>query len=504
MNFRLKSLLLLVILSIWACADAWESHVKVNDSTATQTIVEILESQSRFSSLVAALKSTGLNEELARKQIMTLWAPNNDAMAMVDPAVTSDTDSLREFLSNHLTLGEYTYDRGMPSERIKMQSGKVLFFDEENGMIDDVMVADDKNLAAKNGVIHVISEPIKLRLTAWQYIENLGATYKHTAYLNSLSGIYFDPDIATQTGWTDNGRPVYDTITGLVWQNRFLNEVADLRSEDSTFTVIIVEDQVFDSEYLKFKPYFKAFSGTTLADSLKNDAFNKMKILKDYVITTTYDQDNLPAAVYSASNVKVPVDPAAIVSSFKASNGNVFIMNNCPIAPSDKIQPIIIEGETEFKWFAGGGTPAGNLRIKEDASGGFDYVLDNFNRSAKLGGLILYAGEVASVTYDFHINAVNDFNSAFRYPNSSRVLSQGLGTVVLQGYNAGVPIFGPPALVNGADTILVTDTAYVTAKEQLVGSTKFSTIRNCYLQIFANNNGQAVVVDYIKMVPVFN
>ncbi|MFB6340811.1 fasciclin domain-containing protein [Saccharicrinis sp. FJH62] len=504
MNFRLKSLLLLFILGIWACTDAWESHVKVNDSTAKQTIVEILEGQSRFSSFVAALKSTGLDQELAKMQIMTVWAPDNDAMAMADPAVTGDADSLRSFLSNHFTLGKYVYDSGNASERVKMFGGKVLFLDQENDMIDDVIVSGDKNIPARNGVLHIINQPIKLRLNAWQYIEMLGATYKQTAYLNSLSGVYFNPDVATQTGWTDDGRPVYDTISGLVWQNPFLETVTDLRSEDSTFTVFIVEDQVFDSEYNKFKPYFKAFSGSTVTDSLKNVAVAKMKVLKDYVVTTTYNKDNIPAEVYSPDNVRIPVNPSAIVSTYKVSNGNVFVMSDCAIELSDKIQPLIIEGETEFKWFAEGGSPAGNLRIKEHASGGYDYVLDNFSTGSKLGGLILYAGEVASVKYDFYINAINDFNSGFRYPNSSRILSEGLGTVVLQGYNGSSPVFGPPALVNGADTILVTDTAYVTAKEQLVGSTKFSTIRDCFLQVVGNNNGQAVVVDYIKMVPVFN
>lgn len=536
MKFIYCSLIIVTIALIAGCGDTWDDHIKVEDSSTTKNIIETLEGMPETKTFLDAIKSTGLDKELESTQIYTVWAPDNSAMASVDSEILDSPDSLKQFISNHFSLGKTIYSDDNENCKLKMFGGKNLFINQNNKMIDDVVISNTYNKPAKNGVIHIINTAVELRPTIWQYIEKIAPKNNHVNYLNSLSAIVFDPEIAEQTGWTEDGRPIYDTISGLVWKNSFINNVADLRSEDSTFTFFIVEDDVFTNEYTKFSPYFKASSGSSAQDILRNETMLKYKITKDYVVNTTYTPDNLPTEVYSIYGVKVPVAASAIVDSFRASNGYVYILNSCDIAKEDKIPVITIEAETDLRWYAEGGSPAGYKRKNEFASGGYDFILDSHNNQLYTNGLIVYAGEMASIRYDFYWKAIDDFYTSYRYParkdtayyiidtvyNSidstsfkldstivterlqTKTLYQQLGFTVLSGYSGGKPVFGTFNSVTNNTYIAVTDSTYENAPEIKVGTFKFSSMREIFLQLKNETKGMAVVADYFKLVPVFN
>ncbi|MBN2763535.1 MAG: fasciclin domain-containing protein [Bacteroidales bacterium] len=503
MNQTFQSLLFVLLLAFTGCSDAWEDQVKGNETTTTKTIIESLKEDGNFTILVNALEKTGLDKEL-EAYISTIWAPNDEAMKMVSTGIMNNTDSLAQFIGNLFATGIYLYNTETNSQRIRMNGGKYLLMNQSPISMDGVGVSDQYNISAKNGTIHILYEPILVRKNVWELIEDFGTKYKQTGYLNSLTGSVFDPNTATQTGWTADGKPVYDTLSGMVWANKFIEEIADLRCEDSTYTVFIVEDQVFDQEYTKFKPYYKVYSGASQKDSLGNDQYLKKKIVKDFVVTTAYGPDNFPSEVISVDGVRMAVSSSSVVNVTQASNGYVYVINSGAIQPADKIQPIVIEGENEFlRYYAEGGSPAGFLRQREGASDGYDFVLDNRNTDL-MGGLILDFGMVASIKYNVYVKAINDFNASYKNPNTGLVLVESLGTVVGSTNEDGVMEFGPPATIAGADSIAVTSVNYLDAVEIYAGSTRFSTARQCYIQISPKNKAQAVVVDYVKMVPVFN
>ena len=502
-----KIISIILFLASIGCNDAWEDQKKINPDTPDKTLMEMLRSNADYSKFSDALTETGLDKLLNSTKLYSVWVPSNNSI----DALPDDSASLYMWVANHIMVGAERIDNlEFSSVRLKMLSGKVLEINTDESTIDKISF-DPTYIVAKNGIYYQLEGILTPIINMWEYVENVAPSNEHVNYINSLSGEVFDPDSADIVGYTQSGFPIYDTLSGMVWKNLFLEDVADLSSEDSTYTMFIVDDPVFDSEYQKYFQYFKITSGITKKDSLRNSAVCKYKITKDYVITTTYTYDELPSYVISPEYVKVPVDKSAIHNMYKCSNGWVYHISDCSIAKSDKILPIIVEGEAEDRiydnyWINGhemDGDQYGYKRINPYASGGFDYVVDNWTTNVIGSGLVLHAGQVASTRYKFYLRAVHDFNGSFRRPKAAGyVLNQRLGWATLiseslNGYN-----FNPPLWVS--DTIAVTDSTYINAPEIEVGTYKFTSMKDAYLWLQSFDNGAAVVADYIKLVPDFN
>nr|WP_321408152.1 fasciclin domain-containing protein [uncultured Carboxylicivirga sp.] len=504
-NYILQIATVVVLLLFNGCQDAWENHADLADSTASQSLIEILEGNSSYSNFVSALKTTGLNKTLSEPYMYTVWAPSNDVFTNLP----DDAKELYKLVANHISKGATLTSTLAETKRILMLSGKFIELDGEAATIDQIAITK-KDQAATNGVVQFIGSTIEPRITIWQYLESYAGTNKHIEYLNSLSGDVFDPDSATITGYTGDGLPIYDTLSGMVWKNSFLDNVADLRSEDSTYTLIIIDDEAFDTEFDTYTSYFKVSPATTDEALALNKAKCLYKITKDYVFTSSYGATEIPAIATSVDMVDVPVDKSLVYDSFQASNGWVHHITSCAVPLANKIQPIIIEGETLERFTdnytifgdAIDGYPAGYKRVRPDASGGFDYVLDNWTTTAKGSGLILHADEVASMRYKFYLKAVNDFRGSYRYPKATDyTLRQKLGVTTLISENNDIYDFNP--IIAVSDTISITAASYEEAVEEEVGTYRFFSMKDIYLWLQSVDNGAAVTADYIKLVPDF-
>lgn len=126
-----------------------------------KNIVEIAASDPQFSTLVEAVKKAGLVETLSGTGPFTVFAPTNEAFAKVNK------ETLAEILSNHeqlVAILTYHVVSGlvMSNEAAKLKTAKTVqggeLKIEANGngvMIDNAKVVA-VDIAAKNGVIHVI------------------------------------------------------------------------------------------------------------------------------------------------------------------------------------------------------------------------------------------------------------------------------------------------------------------------------------------------------------
>ena len=494
-------IVLSAVVFTFSCKDAWEDDTKIDESTAAGNCLEVLEGLSEYSNFVDALRATGLDDTLSQSLMYTVWAPSNSVLT----DVPTDEDELYQLVANHINKGNIKISSLSSGVRAKMLSGKVMTVTATN--IEGVGYSA-KDEITKNGVIQFLDGVLDVEQSIWEYIDAYAGTNKHIDYINSLSGDVFDEEVADIVGYTDRGEAIYDTASGMVWKNLFLENVADLRVEDSTYTMLIIDDMAFDDEYNKYESYFKVSSGTSEDDLLLNKAMCNYKITKDYVFTSTYSAADLPSQVLSVDSIMVPIDKGLITSSVKCSNGWVHHIQTCSVPLENKILPIKIEGESLNRFYdnftiAGAdaiGTPAGNKRVKPDASGGFDYVLDNWSTSVVCSGLILHAGEVASTKYKFYWRAVDDFDYSIRYSSSADTLRQQVGYTTLIEENGSMYDFNPMIAVS--DYIDVLDSTYTTAPEVEVGSYKFTSMRDIYVWLQSESRS-AVVADYIKLVPDF-
>jgi uncharacterized surface protein with fasciclin (FAS1) repeats len=487
-------LLLMMALILWGCKDPWEDHLKPDGAIPESNLFELLQSTPELSYFTGYLIDAGWQEELESSKSFTVWAPDNDAMSAMDAWDLDDSASLAMFVNNHIGFTAYPYYSPVKQVTVKMFSDKNLLIDNENGKIEDASLLEPFDRLATNGILHVIDKALLPKPNAWEIIEITGSAPQHVAYLKSLSEMVFNPSIATIIGVDPvTGKPVYDTLSGMVWSNRLITEVRDLRKEDSLSTVILVEDPVWESEFLKYRPYYK------LADSVKSDELTRWLVSRDLVFRGLKSLEEMPDTLVSLFGIKIPFDRSAIQQTYEASNGIVYVMNNCDVRLGDKIHPFIVEGEdTNRVTFIAVSGQTGYTRQVELASGGYDFILDN--HGANPGNIKYHMGEFAAGYYDFYWVAVNDFRGSYRTPNSATVLQQRLDFVRYLGMAGHEIIWSTPSQIS--DLITVVDSTYETAREVYLGQRFFTTYQDVWLQVTGSGRNTTICLDYLKAVPV--
>lgn len=128
----------------------------------TTTVSHVLRTDDRFSTLVAALDSTGLDSTLAAEGPYTLFAPTNDAFAAL-PDGTMEVllgnrhDRLWGILAHHVVEERIPTSAVADSQQVTMMSGETLPLraTAEGVTIGEARVIDG-DIEVSNGIIHVI------------------------------------------------------------------------------------------------------------------------------------------------------------------------------------------------------------------------------------------------------------------------------------------------------------------------------------------------------------
>jgi uncharacterized surface protein with fasciclin (FAS1) repeats len=132
------------------------------DLDSARNVVDMAAGDGRFTILIAALRSTGLDRELAQGGPYTLFAPTDDAFRALPVATRDqlqrDPAALRALLLSHVAEGAvYAPYNAEPSEAM-VGGGQELVMRVENGevLIGDEATVINPNIPAANGVLHVV------------------------------------------------------------------------------------------------------------------------------------------------------------------------------------------------------------------------------------------------------------------------------------------------------------------------------------------------------------
>ena len=164
------------ILSLVVLAFAFLATVNTFAQKATTNIVGVAVGSADHSTLVAAVKASGLVETLSSKGPFTVFAPTNEAFSklpkgtvesLLDPA---NLKTLQSILTYHVIAGKL--DSKSVVEAIKANNGTVTLTTVQGEKLvaslkgTNVIITDEKggiatvtavDLEATNGVIHVIN-----------------------------------------------------------------------------------------------------------------------------------------------------------------------------------------------------------------------------------------------------------------------------------------------------------------------------------------------------------
>lgn len=337
---------LCLVFCLTACKK-WDEHTAVDNQDLTKNLLAEISQRPVLSKFTEYLKKTGLDKELGSSKTYTVWAPTNDALQSLDPAIAADTARLRRFIANHIAYQSFFTRNAGAGIRVPVLNGKRQTFTATK--FDDANITEaDKYVG--NGVLHVIDKIAPVYPSAWEALDSTKGIYQQSAFILSLTRKVFDPTNAIVDSInSQTGQPVYRPGTDSVLRNAFNFEVYDLQNEEKQYTYFILNDAAFNTEITKLSPYYK----TSTADSTKNLA--SYAVVKDLIVEGVYTIAQLPAVLTSKFGVKIPIDKSKIVETRRLSNGIAYVMSGINFDPKDKIPAVVVQGENPRGFFDANG-----------------------------------------------------------------------------------------------------------------------------------------------------
>lgn len=319
----------------------------------------------------------------------------------------------------------------------------------------------------------------------WELVNDTTIAPMMKTFLQSLNRKVFNPSQAKQVGVDPaTGLPVYDTATGLVVRNSFLDSIVNVSDEANQYTLILLTDNSFTAEFNKLTPWFV----TSTPDSTSR--LSGVWLVKDLAFKGVYTAAQLPDTLISQYGVKVPVNKSAITASYRTSNGIVHVMSQVNFNLKDKFPPIYIQGENPTSFAANrSGNTFYRVRFNPLTGKNFnDILVTNYGYA---NYFIRYAVKgLNSMRYNASWIAVNDLQT-------TPLWQQRLATGAIRNDTVFATIL--PAV-----TI-----AYNNYTEVPLGQFSFANYADRDFFVYGpttsstTGNNNAITLDYIKLEPAF-
>ena len=127
-------------------------------------IVDIAVSADNFKTLVAAVQAAGLVETLKRPGPFTVFAPTDEAFAKLPPGtvqtLVQNPPQLARILTYHVVAGRLTQADLAQVDTVTSVEGSPISIDCTNGFEVKNATVIAADIAADNGIIHVIDNVI--------------------------------------------------------------------------------------------------------------------------------------------------------------------------------------------------------------------------------------------------------------------------------------------------------------------------------------------------------
>jgi len=486
---------LLIIAFFAGCKDAWKEHTEPDMERLDRTLFEQISADATLSTFTTYLVKTGYDGVLKSSKAFTVWAPDNAALQNLDVAVVNDTAALKRFVGNYIANQSYFTTYPKPSLVIRMLNGKNTVFTKSTFEQANIIRSD---IYVKNGVLHTINSASTPKPNAWEFLQTRADATLQKDFIKSLAHIESDTSKGVLL-YKDpvTGKGVYqDGTTFKVSRNRYFQRIADISSEDSLITYIILNNTAFNIEKNKLAAYNKS------SNALVADTLTQWSVVKDLVVNKVYGINELPDSMTTVTGVKIHLDKSAIVETRLLSNGVAYVVNNIGYQlMENKIPTIMIQAELPDSLRV----PANPVtRIKNDASGRrfTDLQTGSITSSPSPLYYYRYKSTVNSVKYEVYWRAVNDI---LVLPFSMKVdfnTNRSFGSAILPLATVGYHTI--PSIIGLAPTSDAYKDAY---KEVYLGTYTAENYGTLYTflasSLAASSTAPtALSLDYIKLKPV--
>ena len=332
---------------ISACQEKeWDNYYGSGGGNAGITLMQAIDANSNLSSFAAVVRQNGMEQLLASSQSLTVFAPDNNAMAALD----GTGDILQQFLYNHVC--RYTYTQGDVAEaddgllRMKMLNGKYQNLTNNGGQLmfgDMATVSNTQGTA--NGVLNTINSVVPFYGNIYEQIKSQGQQTDSIAnYLKSYDQYTFLPDKSTVLGTNENDETVYDSVFS--FRNDWMTRYGYINLEDSVYTMLVPTNTAWNKQYDKLKQYFRTYgtgeirnpasglniTGTFATDDAIADSLTRVHsieaLTQDLVFRKAINLENIPGDSLISTNGNVFHQPARLFANAVkqgVSNGQMFV-----------------------------------------------------------------------------------------------------------------------------------------------------------------------------------
>ena len=479
---RLLITAFLLAIGLGACKK-WDDHNQVGNPDLKENLMEGLSVNANLSKFTEYIKKAGLDSLLTSSKTFTVWAPTNDALQNLDPAILNDVAKLKSFISNHIANQSYYTANAKTQQRVAMLNGK--FNNFLGTKIEDANIVR-ADVPLKNGVLHVIDKPVMVLPSIWEWINSTTTQYNQNAFIAALNFNFFDSTLATIDSINAlTGKPIYKPGTGYIVKNMFTEKVHNIKAEEKQFTYFVITNSGFTTESDSLKPYYKTTS-TTVTDTL-----SKYYTVRDLAVEGIYPASAL-TGLLSKFGAGILPDMTTLVETRKLSNGVVHIFNKVDVRTADKFKEIIIQGEFP-SGFLSDKTGNTNYRVRVNPANNKDFADIMISGHGVTTYYAYYRlSDIPSIKYRVFALGTNDFQTG--------TFAQ---TVVAKTYV-------PPATPGGLPTY--------TTLASLTHNVPLYTAAGAYNEVnvgeFTPNNfgileiqmtstaTNPIVLDYLRLVPV--
>lgn len=479
---RLLITAFLLAIGLGACKK-WDDHNQVGNPDLKENLMEGISVNANLSKFTEYVKKAGLDSLLTSSKTFTVWAPSNDALQNLDPAIVNDVARLKSFISNHIANQSYYTRNAQSLQRVAMLNGK--FNNFQNTKFEDANIIR-ADVPLKNGVLHVIDKPIQVLPSIWEWVNSTTGQYNQNAFIAALNFNFFDSTLATVDSISAlTGKPIYKPGTGFVVKNMFTEKVQNIKAEDKQFTYFVITNAGFTVESDSLKPYYKTAS-TTATDTL-----SKYYTVRDLAVEGIYPAAAL-TGLLSKFGAGILPDMTTFVETKKLSNGVVHIFNKVDVRTAAKFSEIIIQGENP-SGFLSDKTGNTNYRVRVNPTNSKDFADIMISGHGVTTYYAYYRlNDIPSIKYRVFALGTNDFQTgAF----TQTVVAK---TYVPPATPGGLPTYTTLASLPHAVPLYTAAGAY---NEINVG--EFTPNNFGILEIQMTSTAtNPIVLDYLRLVPV--
>ena len=242
------------------------------------TLWENISSDPQLTKFAALAQQCKFSEALNSPRFYTVWAPVDAAISEAEYSRLRASDSatiVKQFMQQHITEYNYPISAALQSKTIISLNAKHHPFTQQSF---DGISYDAINIPAANGVMHKLNGVSEFYPNLYENIDNLLGCDQLKNYIQKYDEYYLDVN-ASVIGPLRDGKQTYlDSV--MKKRNNVIRSImrADLEDEDSTYCMLVPNDQAWTEAYAAINPcynyipnmdYMDLEKKTLVASSLK-------------------------------------------------------------------------------------------------------------------------------------------------------------------------------------------------------------------------------------------